>query len=89
MTRKRTGPVKGIEPQDYWTDPPAAPSPGLVKWARKIRAGWSPNARISGMGYHEAAEFFNVYIWEYLHVLSPMMYTHTAYPLTIPEGWQL
>ena len=25
------------------------------------------------MGYHEAAEYFGVWIWEYVEVLSPML----------------
>lgn len=57
----------------YWNEPPPAPSAGLVKWLARIEAGWRPNRRIRAMGYHERAEFFGVYIWEYLNVLYPML----------------
>lgn len=57
----------------YWTSAPPEPSPGLRKWMAKVRSGWSPNRRISGMDYHSKAEFFNVYIWEYLNILRPAL----------------
>lgn len=59
---------------EYWSDPPPFPSPRLVRWIVKIENGWRPNARIRGMGYHEASEFFGVYIWEYFNVLLPLLY---------------
>ena len=63
-----------IDIQRYWTEPPPEPSPGLLKWSEKIRNGWTPNRRISAMDYYSSAEFFQVYIWEYVNVLSPMLY---------------
>lgn len=59
---------------DYWTERPPMPSPNLLKWQKKIEDGWVPNARISSMGYDESAEFFGVYIWEYINVLLPLLY---------------
>ena len=58
---------------DYWTDPPPGPSPRLAYWVEKIEAGWRPNRRISGMGYDCRAEFFGVYLWEYINVLYPLL----------------
>lgn len=60
-----------IDVTKYWQTAPPEPSPSLGKWLKKIEAGWSPNRRISGMGYYSAAEWYNVYIWEYFHVLRP------------------
>lgn len=57
----------------YWTEPPPETSQRCLLWQKRIRAGWRPNRRIRGLGYHEKAEFFGVYIWEYLNVLSPML----------------
>lgn len=39
----------------------------------RINAGWRPNRRLRSMGYHESAEYFGVYIWEYLNVLYPLL----------------
>ena len=63
-----------IDIQKYWADPPPEPSPNCVKWVAKIQGGWSPNRRIRTLGYYSSAEWFGVYIWEYLNVLRPMLY---------------
>lgn len=55
----------------HWTEPPPEPSGALTCWLDKIKAGWRPNKRVRGMGYHESSEFYGVYIWEYINVLSP------------------
>jgi hypothetical protein len=60
-----------IDVTAYWLDAPPEPSPKLNRWLDKIRGGWRPNARIRTMGYHEASEFYGVYIWEYLNVIVP------------------
>lgn len=65
-----------INIQQYWQHPPLEPSPRLLHWQGKIAAGWEPNRRISSMGYYEASEWFGVYIWEYLNVLRPLLYTN-------------
>lgn len=62
-----------IDVTTYWQNPPPEPSPRLAEWQAKIRGGWRPNRRINAMGYHEAAEFYGVYIWEYLNVISPLL----------------
>jgi hypothetical protein len=64
---------KAIDITKYWSDPPPEPSPRLAMWMKKIEGGWRPNSRIQVMGYHEAAEFFRVYIWEYFHVIGPAL----------------
>ncbi len=57
----------------YWTSPPPEPSKRCLYWRMKIIAGWRGNSRIRGMGYYESAEYFGVYIWEWLHDLSPLL----------------
>jgi hypothetical protein len=42
-------------------------------WRERITAGWRPNQRISTLGYYESAAYYGVYIWEYLHVISPLL----------------
>lgn len=60
-----------INIEEYWIDPPPSPSPSLAEWMERIRNGWRRNRRIGQMGYYQSARFFNVYIWEYINVLSP------------------
>jgi hypothetical protein len=55
----------------YWAQPPSVPSPRCEYWLQRIEQGWRPNRRIRGMGYDEAAEWYGVYIWEYLHKIAP------------------
>ena len=59
--------------QAFWGSPPKGRSPRCAYWVEQIEKGWIRNRRIGGMGYFEAAEWFGVYLWEYLNVLSPMM----------------
>lgn len=63
--------MPAIDVTGFWTEPPPKPSEGLKKWMDKIRDGWRPNRRIRSLGYHEAAEFYGVYIWEYINVIGP------------------
>ena len=63
--------VKDI--QEYWVNPPPEPSLALTHWLQQLDAGWRPNKRIRTMGYHEKAEFFGVFLWEHLNVLSPRL----------------
>ncbi|MBV8093618.1 MAG: hypothetical protein JO110_10350 [Acetobacteraceae bacterium] len=62
-----------IDITEYWTEPPPTPSPRLQQWLARIRSGWRPNKRIRTLGYHEAAEFYGIYIWEYLNVIRPAL----------------
>lgn len=58
-----------IDIQEYWSGPPPEPSPKLGKWIAKIQSGWTPNKRIRALGYYSSAEFFQIYLWEYLNVI--------------------
>lgn len=66
-------PQRVDDPQKYWTEPPPSRSPRLVYWLERIHHGWRPNRRLQGMGYHTATDWYGVYVWEYLNVLSPAL----------------
>ena len=72
----KTSRVHDIEA--YWTSPPPERSARCVEWLDRIAAGWRPNRRVRSMGYYYAADFFGVYIWEYMHVLSPVVHDASA-----------
>lgn len=72
MTAPPPKPPRVDDVQRYWTRPPPERSARCAWWAAKIQAGWRRNRRLGGMGYHEAARFFGVYIWEYINVISPL-----------------
>jgi hypothetical protein len=76
-----------VDRYDYWLEPPPEPSPKLAEWVSKIDRGWRPNRRIRTMGYDESAEFYGVYIWEYLNVISPLIAEQAESPtLDAPAG---
>ena len=58
--------------EDYWGDPPPGMSERCAYWVRQFARGWAPNRRVRREGYYSAAEWYGVYLWEYLHVLSPL-----------------
>lgn len=67
-------PPRVADVEEYWTThPPVGPSPRCIAWVQRIRDGWRPNRRITSLGYYTSAEFFGVYIWEYLNVIYPML----------------
>lgn len=57
----------------YWGTAPDEPSPRCVFWLRQIGRGWRPNCHIQRMGYDESAEWYGVFMWEYLNVLAPRL----------------
>lgn len=63
-----------IDIYEYWSDPPPEPSPRLALWISRLKNGWRPNRRIGTMNYTESAEFFGVYLWEYLNIIYPSLY---------------
>lgn len=63
--------VRNLE--KWWAEPPPSPSARCLWWLDKINAGWRPGRRIRQLGYYTSAEWYGVYIWEYLHVLSPVL----------------
>ncbi|MFL6096040.1 MAG: hypothetical protein ACJ71Y_11380 [Blastococcus sp.] len=58
----------------YWNDAPPAMSPRCGYWLTRHNDGsWQPNRWIRREGYHAAAERLGVWIWEYLHVIRPLI----------------
>jgi hypothetical protein len=60
--------VSNIE--TFWNQPPSEQSTRTTWWVKRIAAGWRGNRRVSRMAYYQAAAYFGVYIWEYLHTIS-------------------
>lgn len=74
MTAPRKGPPR-VDRYEYWGEPPPEPSPRLAYWLDRILdEGWKGSARILGAGYDGTAEYFGVYLWEYLNVLYPALH---------------
>jgi len=57
----------------YWGELPDEPSPRCIWWIARIKSGWQPNRRIRSMGYYGSAEWYGVYIEEFMSVLSPLL----------------
>lgn len=66
-------PPKVTNIEQYWTIEPPDLSLRCRYWIRRIERGWRGNKRFRGKGYHDSAEYLGVYIWEWLHVLSPLL----------------
>lgn len=59
---------------DYWSDKPPEQSDRCTFWLHAIQnLGWRPNRRISGEGYDTSAHWYGIYLWEYLHVIFPIL----------------
>lgn len=57
--------------EKFWTHAPPEPSPRLLFWMDRIKnKGWRPNKRVGSHGYYGSAEYYGVYIWEYINVIS-------------------
>ena len=70
--------IKGVDVMLCWSEPPPELSERCRWWVRRIKAGWTGNRRTASMGYHVAAEYYGVYIWEYLNVISPLLRENNA-----------
>lgn len=66
------GPCRVDDVERYWSSAPPAPSPRFLYWQERYRDGFRPNRRIRSMGYYCAAEWYGVYLWEYLKQLYPL-----------------
>lgn len=69
---KPPAPPRVSDVETFWTEPPEL-SPRCKWWMSRIVAGWQRNSRLGGWGYYESAEYFGVYIWEWVNVLSPLL----------------
>ena len=69
LERPKPPPVANI--YTHWVDAPSTLSQRCEYWLRQVRRGWRPSGRVRRMGREEAAEWYGVYIWEYVHVIVP------------------
>lgn len=67
----RPKPPRVADHYAFWGDPPPERSERCAYWLRQIERGWTPNKYLSREGYDSSSEWFGVYIWEYVNVLSP------------------
>ncbi len=63
--------ARGSDVERYWTSPPPEMSERCAYWLRQIERGWLPNRRISMEGYYSSAEWYGVFIWEYINEIFP------------------
>ena len=70
LERPKPQPVGDI--YRHWGSPPPEPSARCLYWAEQVRRGWRPNRRIQALGREDAASWYGVYLWEYIHILWPM-----------------
>lgn len=70
---ERPKPPKVADRYLYWSDAPPEPSPRCLYWLRQIDLGWRPNRHIQNCCYDCSAEWYGVYIWEYLNRIRPRL----------------
>lgn len=84
LERPKPPPVADIE--RWWTDKPPEYSERCKYWLRQIERGWRPNRRILSQGYYGAAEWFGVYIFEYINVIYVALDQLRDYAVSDSEG---
>lgn len=67
----RPKPPRVADVMRWWGDQPPRRSARCSFWLAQIRRGWLPNRRWASQGYHNSAEMYGVWIWEYLHDIAP------------------
>jgi hypothetical protein len=55
----------------FWRDPPPMMSARCWWWLRQIQRGWRPPRRVRYMGYDSTAQWYGVFMWEYLNLIYP------------------
>lgn len=75
---ERPKPPRVDDVEFHWARwPPEGGPPALsarcAYWVRQIEAGWRPPRRIGREGYYNSAEWYGVYIVEYLEVIDPLL----------------
>lgn len=62
---------------EFWADAPPQMSDRCAYWLRQVERGWLPNRRIRGECYDCSAEWYGVWIWEWLDLLWPAIEART------------
>lgn len=70
---ERPKPPRVADVEDYWADAPPVISDRCAYWLRQIERGWLPNRHIAREGYYSSAEWYGVWLWEYLNLISPAL----------------
>lgn len=71
-------PSRVLDIELYWVNSPLFLSQRCLHWLRRFEEGWVRNRRVTALGYYCSAEFFGVYIWEYLHILYPVLSAYSG-----------
>lgn len=60
--------------ETYWQESPPEMSARCRWWIQRISLrGWRRNARVATLGYYGSAQYFGVYVWEWIEILSPLL----------------
>lgn len=70
---ERPKPPKVSDRYRYWGEQPPELSERCRYWVRQIERGWRPNRLINRHCYDCSADWYGVYIWEYLHAIYPLL----------------
>lgn len=70
---KPPAPPRVADRYRYWRDAPPELSDRCKFWIGRIENGWRPGRHVGSYGYDEMALYLGVYIYEYMHVLSPLL----------------
>lgn len=68
---ERPKPAPVADHYAYWADPPPVRSERCAYWLRQIKRGWRPNRFVRREGYDSSAQWYGIYIWEYLNEIVP------------------
>lgn len=66
-------PARVSDHYSFWAEPPPELSERCTYWVEQLERGWVPNRHVRIEGYDAASQWFGVYIWEYLNIISPMI----------------
>lgn len=71
LERPKPPPVRNH--YDFWGDPPDERSARCAWWVRQIDRGWRPNRAIESHCYDCSAQWYGIWIWEYVNVIAPKL----------------
>ncbi len=70
---KPPAPPRVSDVEEHWARPPQEMSARCAWWLKRIDEGWRPGRRLRTLGYYSSAEYYGVYIWEYLRAIRPLL----------------
>lgn len=57
----------------YWADPPPELSDRCKWWIRQMVNGWRPNRHMRGECSDCSAEWYGIYLWEFINVICVVL----------------